>query len=107
MDHEGRQAWGRPGGRLSLGRLEKGSGFCVGAMVGIDLGDLHSVKANDDLIHVRGKRRGLDRERRAAGARVLGNGMKDVWVIGEPWFRGASCVFDVRSYSFTYISYHC
>ena len=77
--HGGKGAdwYGMPGGRFSLGRLQEGSGYCVGAVVstGMGVGDEGS---SDD-----------------AQGGLAGNGMRDVWVLGEGWFRGVNGVFDV------------
>ncbi|KAM3081719.1 phosphatidate cytidylyltransferase, variant 3 [Clarireedia jacksonii] len=54
-----------PGGRLSLGRAERGSGLCVGVVV---------EGVFDDWTD--------------------GNGMEDVWVLGEPFFRDVQLAFD-------------
>lgn len=61
---------GMPGGKLNLGRLEEGSGYCVGAVVETIMGV------------------GEDGE-------MAGNGMRDVWVLGEGFFKGVGGVFDV------------
>lgn len=68
---------GIPGGKFSLGRLREGSGYCVGAVVE--------------------SRMGLREEKGGRGgrARIGGNGMRDVWVVGEGFFRGVGAVFDV------------
>lgn len=58
-----------PGGRFSLGRMEEGSGYCVGMIVESRMG----VEAG-------------------SGG---GNGLMDVWVIGEPFFRDVQVAFDV------------
>jgi len=68
-----------PGGRLSLGRYKGGSGYCVGAIVETGMG-------------VRGGRNG---EGAVKVGELAGNGMRDVWVVGEGFFRGVSGVFDV------------
>ncbi|KAL9112202.1 MAG: hypothetical protein Q9187_007821, partial [Circinaria calcarea] len=60
---------GMPGGRLNLGRLEEGSGYCVGAVVETRMG------VGED-------------------GGMAGNGMRDVWVLGEGFFRGVGGVFD-------------
>ena len=77
--HGGKGAdwYGMPGGRFSLGRLEEGSGYCVGAVVstGMGVGDQGS---NED-----------------GQGGLAGNGMRDVWVLGEGLFRGVNGVFDV------------
>ena len=62
--------YGPAGGRFSLGKLADGTGYCVGSVVESSMG--------------------LRRE-------WLGSGMKDVWVLGEPFFRGFGVVFDVDS----------
>lgn len=70
---KGSDWFGMPGGRFSLGRLKEGSGYCVGAVVETRMG-------------IGG---GRDDE-------LAGNGMRDVWVIGEGFFRGVGGVFDFR-----------
>ena len=80
---------GLPGGRFSLGRLKEGSGYCVGAVVETRMGirDEESEVLDEGR---RGTRVGTNQE-------VMGgNGMRDVWVIGEGFFRGVGGVFDVR-----------
>lgn len=79
---------GIPGGKFSLGRLESGSGYCVGAVVETRMG---IREERDEIVHD-GKNRG-----RSAASRggLGGNGMRDVWVIGEGFFRGVGGVFDV------------
>lgn len=66
-----------PGGRFSLGRMERGSGYCVGIVVEGRFG-------NGD---------GPDGEEGNGG--VDGNGMEDVWILGEPFFRDVQVAFDV------------
>lgn len=89
--HGGRGAdWSDiPGGRFSLGRLANGSGYCVGSVVETAMG---KGQENDKWIshvpnepHTAIPRKGFG-----------GNGMRDVWVIGEGFFRGVGGVFDVR-----------
>ncbi|KAI9649569.1 hypothetical protein NHQ30_002149 [Ciborinia camelliae] len=65
-----------PGGRFSLGRMERGSGYCVGIVVEGRFG-------NSD---------GADKEEGNAG--VDGNGMEDMWILGEPFFRDVQVAFD-------------
>ncbi|KAL8963231.1 MAG: hypothetical protein Q9193_000482 [Seirophora villosa] len=77
-----------PGGKFSLGRLKHGSGYCVGAIVETRMG----LKEEKEGMTGSGKQ-GLG----SAGANVgslAGNGMRDVWVIGERFFRGVGSVFD-------------
>lgn len=78
-----------PGGKFSLGRLKHGSGYCVGSIVETRMG----LKEEKEGMTGSGKQ-GLG----SAGANVgslAGNGMRDVWVIGERFFRGVGGVFDV------------
>ena len=79
---------GIPGGKFSLGRLEPGSGYCVGAVVETRMG----IKEERDEV-VQNDRKSS----RSIGGRggLGGNGMRDVWVIGEGFFRGVGGVFDV------------
>lgn len=85
---------GTPGGKLSLGRLKRGSGYCVGAVVETRMG------VRDDRDHARGKRRigvgmrGQERVLASLAGEIAGNGMRGVWVIGEGFFRGVGGVFD-------------
>ena len=81
---------GLPGGRFSLGRLRSGSGYCVGAVVETCMGlkDETEEVLNEGI---RGTRPGSDMNS------LGGNGMRDVWVIGEGFFRGVGGVFDVRT----------
>lgn len=78
---------GIPGGKFSLGRLEAGSGYCVGAVVETTMG---IGEERDEVVHD-GKRGRSAPSRGGLG----GNGMRDVWVIGEGFFRGVGGVFDV------------
>lgn len=97
--HGGRGAdWtGIPGGKFSLGRLRDGSGYCVGAVVESRMG----VKNEGIGFGKRGGRTG-------SGHGMLGgNGMRDVWVVGEGFFRGVGAVFDVSGFfpfSFSVVS---
>ncbi|PQE24968.1 Aspartic-type endopeptidase ctsD protein [Rutstroemia sp. NJR-2017a WRK4] len=63
-----------PGGRFSLGRAERGSGFCVGMVVEGVFAELGE-----------------------------GNGMQDVWVLGEPFFRDVQVAFDVCSFVYGWL----
>ncbi|KAJ8060561.1 hypothetical protein OCU04_010876 [Sclerotinia nivalis] len=65
-----------PGGRFSLGRMERGSGYCVGIVVEGRFGDGDSPDGE-------GGDGGLD-----------GNGMEDMWILGEPFFRDVQVAFD-------------
>ena len=76
---KGANWFGMPGGRLSLGRYEEGSGYCVGAVVETGMGVRSGRKAKGE-VNV---------------GDLAGNGMRDVWVIGEGFFRGVGGVFDV------------
>ena len=79
---------GLPGGRFSLGRLKFGSGYCVGAVVETRMG----LKDEKDEVLDEG-RRGTRSD--TGMSRLGGNGLRDVWVIGEGFFRGLGGVFDV------------
>jgi hypothetical protein len=81
MSGEGTRAdalHGPAGGRFSLGKIDNGTGYCIGSVVET--------------------RMGMRREWDASG-------MHDTWVLGEPFFRSLGVVFDndnsrigVRSY---------
>lgn len=79
---------GLPGGRFSLGRLRPGSGYCVGAVVETRMG---LNDESEELLDAgrRGTRVGADK------SQLGGNGMRDLWVIGEGFFRGVGATFDV------------
>ncbi|KAI9816201.1 MAG: hypothetical protein M1827_001802 [Pycnora praestabilis] len=80
LDH----SWGvPPGGKFSLGRVAEGSGYCVGNVVESRMG------VRDDGTGLGGG---------GAGGRggLAGNGMRDVWVLGEGFFRGTGGVFDFK-----------
>lgn len=70
-----------PGGRFSLGRMTTGSGYCIGVVVesrmGLSTSDADARNPNFG-IHIEG-----------------GDGLSDVWVIGEPIFRDAQIAFNV------------
>lgn len=79
-------------GKFSLGKVSDDSGYCVGAVVEtrMGVGDASPV------------RRGGGNERFNVGfesGMLAGNGLRDVWVLGEPVFRGMGVVFDVSSSS--------
>jgi hypothetical protein len=67
------------GGRFSLGRQATGSGYCIGIVVESRMGvgmaftgsEVGSVNA------------------------VGGNGLADVWIVGEPFFRDVQVAFNV------------
>ena len=77
-----------PGGRFSLGRLKNGSGYCVGNVVATRMG---LKDERDEMIDGGRKGKHLGGEKGGLG----GNGMRDVWVIGEGFFRGVGVAFDV------------
>lgn len=82
---------GLPGGRFSLGRLKPGSGYCVGAVAETRMG----LKEEKDEMLSTGKRG----NRLGHKVTLGGNGMKDVWVIGEGFFKGVGGAFDVSPFS--------
>ena len=77
---KGARWMGMPGGRFSLGRYREGSGYCVGAVVETSVG---TGRGEHGVGNVGRK------------GEVAGNGMRDVWVLGEGFFRGVGGVFDV------------
>ncbi|KAL8756232.1 MAG: hypothetical protein Q9199_003082 [Rusavskia elegans] len=79
-----------PGGKFSLGRLKHGSGYCVGAIVETGMG----LKEEKEGM-TGGSKQGIGSAATSVGS-LAGNGMRDVWVIGERFFRGVSGVFDVQ-----------
>ncbi|KAK5354105.1 hypothetical protein LTS03_006913 [Exophiala xenobiotica] len=60
---------GPAGGRFSLGKLGNGTGYCVGSVVETTMG--------------------LRKE-------WMASGLKDMWVLGEPFFRGLGVAFDIE-----------
>ncbi len=91
---KGADWWGSPGGKFSLGRLREGSGYCVGAVVETRMG----VGEDTDPVKKRGRKGGSVGAFANAGVaagELAGNGMRDVWVLGEGFFRGVGGVFDV------------
>ena len=82
-----------PNGKFSLGKVTEESGYCVGAVVEtkMGVGDLAPVKKGhsrkDDSVRALGS---------LESGIMAGNGMRDVWVLGEPIFRGLGVVFDVK-----------
>lgn len=68
-----------PGGRFSLGRMERGSGYCVGIVVEGRFGNSGGPDGG------------------GGNDGVSGNGMEDVWIFGEPFFRDLQVAFDVSS----------
>lgn len=86
----------QPGGRFSLGRLNDGSGYCVGAIVETRMG----LGQETDPLKKRGRKSGSSGGNKGVAAGDLaGNGMRDVWVLGGGFFRGVGGVFDVRPLS--------
>jgi hypothetical protein len=74
-------------GKFSLGKVTEDSGYCVGAVV-------ESRMGVGDVSSVRKARSGRDTTTGESGI-VAGNGLRDVWILGEPVFRGMGLVFDV------------
>lgn len=79
----GKSTNGIPGGKLSLGRLESGSGYCVGGIVETKAG----IKDIPGQIRGKGRSAGNTREGRTKTRNDRGaigaNGLKDIWIIGE------------------------
>ncbi len=85
---------GVPGGKFSLGRLREGSGYCVGAVVETRMG----VGRVAEVVGKRGSGKGkggFGVDGGGGAGELAGNGMRDVWVLGEGFFRGVGGVFDV------------
>ena len=82
-----------PNGKFSLGKVTEESGYCVGAIVEtkMGVGDMAPIKKG----HSRKEdtMRGLGS---LESGMLAGNGMRDVWVLGEPIFRGLGLVFDLK-----------
>lgn len=78
---------GIPGGKFSLGRLKPGSGYCVGAVVETRMGTSDEKGS--------GTAGGEDGWMGKSKGTLAGNGMRDVWVIGEGFFRGVGAAFNV------------
>ena len=76
-------------GKFSLGKVTEDSGYCVGAVV-------ESRMGVGDVSSVRKARSGRDTTTGESGI-VAGNGLRDVWILGEPVFRGMGLVFDVSN----------
>ncbi|MCJ1400086.1 hypothetical protein MMC11_003289 [Xylographa trunciseda] len=90
---KGADWFGMPGGRFSLGRYKEGSGYCVGAIVQTAMGVKHGGASGEEGKNVRG------------AGELAGNGMRDVWVIGEGFFRGVGGVFDVKEQKLGFRTY--
>lgn len=83
-----------PNGKFSLGKVTEESGYCVGAVVEtkMGVGDMAPIK--------KGRSRKEDTVRglgQLESGMLAGNGMRDVWVLGEPIFRGLGLVFDLKA----------
>jgi hypothetical protein len=66
-----------------LGRMAAGSGYCVGIVVESRMGKGISFGAETSNI--------------GPGTTMEGaNGLEDVWIVGEPFFRDVQVAFDVR-----------
>ncbi|PVH87466.1 acid protease [Cadophora sp. DSE1049] len=68
-----------PGGRFSLGRMATGSGYCIGIVVESRMGVGTALAGGEtgSSVSVDG-----------------GNGLADVWIIGEPFFRDVQVAFN-------------
>ncbi len=74
-----------PGGRFSSGRKAVGSGYCIGIVVESRMtSEFMSVDSPRTIISP-----GFEIKR--------SNGLDDVWIIGEPFFRDVQVAFDVSS----------
>ncbi|KAL9105627.1 MAG: hypothetical protein Q9227_009239 [Pyrenula ochraceoflavens] len=82
---------GPPGGRFSLGKEREGSGFCVGAVVETRV-----------AYHDAGKKDGDTQQGRQGDG---GDGLRNLWIIGEPYFYGNGLVFDLEAKRVGFRSY--
>ena len=84
-----------PNGKFSLGKVTDKGGYCVGAVVEtrMGVGDQSPIKKG----HSR-KQDNLRGMGQLESGMLAGNGMRDVWVLGEPTFRGLGLVFDVSCF---------
>lgn len=73
-----------PGGRFSLGRMARGSGYCVGMIVESRMGLSTSPIRKGG--RVEGPHSDMDRY----------NNLDDFWVIGEAFFHDVEVAFNVR-----------
>jgi hypothetical protein len=74
------------GGKLSLGKLRNGTGYCLGAVVETSMGVVNQAEAESN------------------GMRA-GDGLKNFWVIGEPFFRGTGVAFDLEGLKIGFRTY--
>jgi hypothetical protein len=85
-----------PGGRFSSGRMAAGSGYCVGIVVESRMGKEISP----------GTRRSNTGPGTTTERATRANGLEDVWIVGEPFFRDVQVAFNVR-FPIRYISTKC
>lgn len=71
-----------PGGRFSLGRMTSGSGYCVGIVVESRMGAGTAIRSETGNMGFETSMQG-------------GNGLEDVWIVGEPFFRDVQVAFNV------------
>jgi hypothetical protein len=71
-----------PGGRFSLGRMTSGSGYCIGIVVESRMGTGTSIRSETGNMGFETSMEG-------------GNGLEDVWIVGEPFFRDVQVAFNV------------
>ncbi|KAH8795490.1 aspartic peptidase domain-containing protein [Hyaloscypha finlandica] len=69
------------GGRFSLGRMASGSGYCLGIVVESRMGKGMSLGTEAGNMGFETSMEG-------------GNGLEDVWIVGEPFFRDVQVAFD-------------
>ncbi|KAF8858327.1 acid protease [Acephala macrosclerotiorum] len=69
-----------PGGRFSLGRQTTGSGYCIGIIVESRMGlSTSDAKESNSGVHIDG-----------------GNGLSDLFILGEPFYRDVQVAFHWR-----------
>ncbi|KAI9797485.1 MAG: hypothetical protein M1825_005993 [Sarcosagium campestre] len=98
-----------PRSKFSLGRVKEGSGYCVGAVVETRMGVGDTREAAGKGGKSDGSSGGGSSSSGGgggggaiggggidAGMTNGGNGLRDVWVLGEPFFRTVNAVFDLK-----------
>ena len=82
---------GPAGGKMSLGKEKEGSGYCIGMLV-----------ESRGAFRAENEKNGSDGHRRHGR---VGNGLKNMWIVGDPFFRGLGLVFDIEEKQIGFRSY--
>lgn len=83
--------------KFSLGKVSDESGYCVGAVVETRMGVGDAAPGKGRTPAGEGTRLLSGFSGLGESGMLAGNGMRDVWVMGEPAFRGVGIVFDVST----------